>query len=118
MGEIRRAARRVAGAHRELEVTGGKKVLELRPAVDWDKGRALRLLLERMAPEAGPSSALYAGDDVTDEDAFAALGEATGEAGVAVVVRGETDGRATRADYALEDPGAVRRLLEILAGAG
>lgn len=117
VGEVRREVRRVAGEHGDLELTRGKKVSELRPAVDWDKGRALRLLLDRMGSGPGPASALYVGDDVTDEDAFAALQEARGEQGVAVVVRGEGDGRPTRADYALGDPGAVRRLLEVLGGA-
>jgi trehalose 6-phosphate phosphatase len=49
----------------------GRKVLEIRPPVPIGKDRAVRELLER-----GPVSvALYAGDDVTDLDAFAALAE-------------------------------------------
>ena len=47
----------------------GRKVLELRPPVDADKGTAVRHLLA----ETGLSRAMYAGDDTTDLDAFRAL---------------------------------------------
>ena len=47
----------------------GRKVLEIRPAVEADKGTAVRTLLRR----AGASRALYAGDDATDLDAFDGL---------------------------------------------
>jgi trehalose 6-phosphate phosphatase len=49
----------------------GRKVLEIRPPVPIGKDRAVRELLERRPA----SVALYAGDDVTDLDAFAALAE-------------------------------------------
>lgn len=47
----------------------GRKVLEVRPPVDADKGTAVAHLLH----ERGLRRALYAGDDATDLDAFAAL---------------------------------------------
>ena len=47
----------------------GRKVLEIRPPVDADKGTAVATLLE----EAKLRRALYAGDDTTDLDAFRAL---------------------------------------------
>jgi len=47
----------------------GRKVLEIRPPVDADKGTAVTTLLE----EASLRRALYAGDDTTDLDAFRAL---------------------------------------------
>ena len=61
---------------REAESAGlwthwGRKVLEIRPPVPVDKGQAVRELLSRTPVRA----ALYAGDDVTDLDAFDALGE-------------------------------------------
>jgi len=52
-----------------LEARWGRKVLELRPPVDADKGTAVRTLLE----ERGLRRALYAGDDTTDLDAFHGL---------------------------------------------
>jgi len=62
----------VAEAFPDLRRTGGKKVLELRPNVEWDKGRALQMLLERI-DRSGPHVPLFVGDDETDEDAFRAV---------------------------------------------
>jgi trehalose 6-phosphate phosphatase len=61
----------VAAGHAELRVTRGRKVLEVRPHVDWHKGTALAHLLG-MLGLADPASVfcLYIGDDRTDEDAF------------------------------------------------
>ena len=57
-------------AHRDGLVTRwGRKVLELRPPVEADKGTAVKRLLADRALD----RALYVGDDTTDLDAFAAL---------------------------------------------
>ncbi|MDI3298216.1 MAG: bifunctional alpha,alpha-trehalose-phosphate synthase (UDP-forming)/trehalose-phosphatase [Bacillota bacterium] len=69
------AAVRDASPAGGLVITPGKRVLEIRPDVAWDKGRAVLALLEAVA---GPDwqegwTILYAGDDVTDESAFRAL---------------------------------------------
>jgi trehalose 6-phosphate phosphatase len=47
----------------------GRKVLEIRPPVEVNKGLAVRELVRRYGLQAG----LFAGDDVTDLDGFAAL---------------------------------------------
>src|SRR5688500_7092487 len=69
--DIERQLRDLAGADTRVRVTCGKKVVELRPAVQWDKGRALIALAHRLDAERGPC--IFAGDDITDEDAFTAL---------------------------------------------
>lgn len=55
----------------------GKKVLEIRPPVSWDKGKAVLWLLARQKFLLGKTKLkvlpVYLGDDVTDEDAFKAL---------------------------------------------
>ena len=64
------AERAVYEAANQLEGTRlipGKKVLNVLPHDFPSKGDAIRLLLARL----GLDAALYAGDDVTDEDAFA-----------------------------------------------
>jgi trehalose 6-phosphate phosphatase len=71
-GEVREAVHAAADGHADLRVTEGKKVLEVRPRVEWDKGRAVLFLLGQMRPPAG-APVLYLGDDRTDEDAFHAL---------------------------------------------
>jgi trehalose-phosphatase len=62
-------------ASNSIVVTRGKRILEVRPNVVWDKGSAVKwildflssyLLKERPYP-------IYMGDDETDEDAFRAL---------------------------------------------
>jgi trehalose 6-phosphate phosphatase len=54
-----------------LDIHWGRKVMEVRPPVRIDKGAGVRALITRT----GVSGALYAGDDVTDLDAFRALRE-------------------------------------------
>ncbi|MBE0476067.1 MAG: trehalose-phosphatase [Coriobacteriia bacterium] len=107
----RRAVEHAASSSGTLRMTGGKKVFELRPDIDWDKGEALLLLL-RVPGLGGPAAVpLVLGDDVTDEDAFAAVRSC----GVAVAVLGEED-RPTLAHYSLDDVGQTGELLGRLAG--
>lgn len=53
----------------------GKKVFEVKPATEWEKGKAVLWLLSKQKPLlcAKPILPIYVGDDVTDEDAFRAL---------------------------------------------
>lgn len=45
--------------------------MEIRPCIDWDKGRALEYLLDTFGfNNASDFLPLYIGDDKTDEDAF------------------------------------------------
>ena len=88
---------------RLCRVTVAKAALELRPAVDWHKGRAVELIRYRVAPEAYP---VYIGDDATDEDAFRAAQDAGG-AGVFV---GPPDGD-TCAGWRLDSPADVTATL-------
>nr|NIP79610.1 trehalose-phosphatase [Gemmatimonadota bacterium]NIQ54381.1 trehalose-phosphatase [Gemmatimonadota bacterium]NIU74591.1 trehalose-phosphatase [Gammaproteobacteria bacterium]NIX44527.1 trehalose-phosphatase [Gemmatimonadota bacterium]NIY08750.1 trehalose-phosphatase [Gemmatimonadota bacterium] len=72
-----RAAVEAHCRRRGLRVTEGKKVFEVRPDVDWHKGRATEFLLDVVAgrERAGDASlpAIFIGDDRTDEDAFAVV---------------------------------------------
>ena len=97
--------RAVLARHKRLRMSGGKKVFELRPDIDWDKGRAVMWLLEALG--LGPEGVIpmYVGDDVTDEDAFRAL---YGR-GIGVVV-GEPP-YPSRATYSLRDTDEVQRFL-------
>lgn len=99
---------RVRAGHPKLRKSGGKKVYELRPQIDWHKGKAMLWLLEVLGLAEAKALPFYIGDDVTDEDAFRAL---EGR-GIGIVVRDGT--RRTAARFALEDPAEVRRFLEML----
>ena len=113
VGEVA-AAVRTAGQRTALRVTTGREVIELRPNIDWDKGKTLHWVLDYIRDNegAGPLLPIYLGDDITDEDAF----DAVDDDGIAILVRHSDDGdRATAARYALDDPDRVREFTERLA---
>ena len=108
--QVEQAVSEVAARHRKLRKTAGKKVYELQPDVDWNKGKALLWLLEAMGLDPEEMFPIYIGDDLTDEDAFRAVERC----GVGIVVNEKP--RATAARYFLKDPVEVELFLrEILA---
>ena len=112
VGDIVAATHQV-GQQQGLRVTTGRKVIELRPDIDWDKGSTLRWIMERSS-DRGPLLAIYIGDDLTDEDAF----DAVRSDGIGIVVRHSEDGdRPTAARFALNNPSDVPVLLNRLASA-
>ena len=91
----------------EFQLHRGKRAIEIRPRVDWNKGSALRWVGDAIgAPDA---LAIIFGDDATDEDAFRAFPE-----GVTVKV-----GRAQRtaAAYRVDGPAQVIRCIQRLGAA-
>jgi trehalose 6-phosphate phosphatase len=58
-----------------LKLRRGKKVWEIRPNIDWNKGRALAYILQKCLTRnwKNESSVVYIGDDQTDEDVFCLL---------------------------------------------
>jgi trehalose 6-phosphate phosphatase len=57
-----------------LRLTSGKRVLEVRPDIDWHKGKALMFMVAAIEKTRGASMLpMFVGDDKTDEDGFAAL---------------------------------------------
>jgi len=55
-----------------LQITRGKKVLEVRPQISWGKGNAVLNMLHTDKPQRRRVS-VFIGDDTTDEDVFRAL---------------------------------------------
>ncbi|MDX6512484.1 MAG: trehalose 6-phosphate phosphatase [Gaiellaceae bacterium] len=88
----------------------GRKVLELLPPVDATKGTAVRALLE----ERGLRRALYAGDDTTDLDAFAALDGLDVAVRVAMASPEGPPALRDAADVVLEEPDELLTLLRDL----
>jgi trehalose 6-phosphate phosphatase len=115
VGEVA-AAVRAAGQRHALRVTTGREVIELRPDIDWDKGKTLRWVIDHLrhaGPQAGANlMPIYLGDDITDEDAF----DAVRHDGIPIVVRHTDDGdRATAALFALDSPARVTEFTDRLA---
>ncbi len=98
----------VAARHRELRRMHGKKVYELLPDMNWNKGKAMLWLLETLGLQSQNALPIYIGDDRTDEDAFRALEKR----GVAIVVSDEA--QVTAASYTLRNPEEVERFLQKL----
>jgi len=98
-------ATRLYRMREEIVVRPGKEAFEIRPSVEWDKGKTLLWLLEKSTVAGGePPWPLCVGDDRTDEDAFRAIGER----GVTVFVGTP---RQTTARYYLMNVGEVAALL-------
>jgi trehalose-phosphatase len=106
--KVTRAVNEAIARHRELRMITGKKVYELQPDIDWNKGRAVAWLLETLGLEQPEVLPLYIGDDRTDEDAFRVLQQR----GVGIIVTEEL--RPTAARYALKGPAEVERFLREL----
>ncbi|MDK2846947.1 MAG: trehalose 6-phosphate phosphatase [Desulfuromonadales bacterium] len=107
--EIETAVDDVLTDHEDLRKTGGKKIFELRPDIDWDKGRAVAWILMQLGLDGKKVLPFYIGDDLTDEDAFRELREK----GIGILVRDEN--RLTMARYAVENTEEVRLFLHSLA---
>lgn len=106
--QLKETVAEVLHRHTRLRLSKGKKVYELQPNIDWHKGKALRWLLLALELKRDDVIPLYIGDDVTDEDAFAAIRDD----GIGILVAGKA--RQTRARYLLKDPQEVQRFLAAL----
>jgi len=95
---------------KQVRLTAGKEVLEVRPPVRWTKGSVVSwLLARRRALSRGPVLPVYIGDDLTDEDAFRAIGKR------GVTVRVGAGNPRTRARYRVRSPAEAARFLEIIS---
>ena len=90
----------------KLKKGGGKKILELKPDIEWDKGKAIHWLMEALNIDSQNYLPVYIGDDLTDEDAFKALADI----GVGILVG--RHGEPTAAQYQLRNVLQVRQFLE------
>jgi alpha,alpha-trehalase len=108
--EVQRAVDAAAARHPELRRIDGKKVYELLPNIDWNKGKAVLWLLQMLGLESrsGGIRPIYIGDDRTDEDAFHALEQR----GVGILVSEQSQPTAAR--YSLQNPLEVERFLRAL----
>lgn len=91
-----------------LRLSQGRMVLEVRPTIKWDKGKALEFLLDSLGfADCADVLPVYIGDDRTDEDAFKVLRK-RGQ-GVGILV--SKCPKETSASYSLQDPTEVMEFL-------
>ncbi len=92
-----------------LKKSGGKKVIEIQPAIDWHKGKAVRWLLDALDLKNENVVPIYIGDDLTDENAFREI--KTDGIGILVAEKKKK----SDAHYVLGDTDAVRAFLKKLS---
>jgi alpha,alpha-trehalase len=107
--KVEKVVDRVSDHHSDLRKSRGKKIFELQPDVDWNKGKALLWLLEALSLDRRDVREIYIGDDTTDEDAFSALRP---RQGIGILVTESP--RPTAASYVLADTRDVRAFLKKL----
>jgi len=95
----------------KVVVTSGKKVYEVRPGVDWNKGEAIALLIDKYGKPKTKTGVLpiFLGDDTTDEDGFKVVVK---QGGISVFVGEETHDSAAR--YHLKSPAEVEQFLRMM----
>ncbi|THU52667.1 hypothetical protein C4D60_Mb10t06350 [Musa balbisiana] len=107
-GALIEQVRSVLKEYPKLRLTPGRKVLEIRPTIKWDKGKALEFLLESLGfADCKDVMPVYIGDDRTDEDAFKVLRDRGQGLGILV----SKFPKETNATYSLQEPTEVKDFL-------
>ncbi|XP_054796524.1 probable trehalose-phosphate phosphatase C isoform X1 [Prosopis cineraria] len=110
--ELEEKVKSVLKRHQDFSLSEGKKVLEIRPSIEWNKGHALEYFLDTLGLSSSSNILpVYIGDDRTDEDAFKVIQE-RGQ-GYPIIV--SSIPKDTRALYSLRDPSEVLIFLSRLA---
>jgi trehalose 6-phosphate phosphatase len=100
---LKQSVKRAVADYDALKASYGKKIIEIRPRLRWNKGTAGKWLIKSL----GKGLPVYAGDDYTDEDAFYDL-----KRGVTILVS-KTLCRSD-AKYYVRNVGELTRFLSIL----
>jgi trehalose-phosphatase len=106
--KVESAVDEVLSLNKGLRKTGGKKIFELRPDIEWDKGKAIAWIQQKLDLAREDVLTFYLGDDLTDEDGFRELQDR----GIGILVRDEN--RPTAAHYAVDNSEDVRLFLHML----
>ena len=96
-----------------IRVSSGKKVWEVRPPIDWHKGKAVEIIMKELRTVLGGEGGLviYLGDDTTDEDVFKIIHHPQGWS---IFVGQENP--SSNADYFLNSTSEVATFLSRLLG--
>jgi alpha,alpha-trehalase len=103
---IEGAVKEIVKNNEALRFMSGKKVFEILPNIHWDKGQAIRWIMEALKISWSEASVVYIGDDVTDEYAFRTVRTR----GTGILVSEKL--MASAADFELSSADKVRELFE------
>jgi len=103
---VKETVRKIANNSSDLKRSSGKKVAEIRPDIEWDKGKAISWLMNEVGIKKSEFTPIYIGDDITDEDAYREIRDS----GIGIQVG--QHGEPTSAQYFLRDVQEVRQLLQ------
>lgn len=106
--KVKDLIKKISRDFNDLKLTKGKKIFELQPDINWDKGKALKWLLKLFKFNQKNTLPFYFGDDTTDEDAFLALD------GVGIGICIQQTAKPTYADYVLDSPKQLSQFLNEL----
>lgn len=99
----------ILAKHKGFKKGEGKKIIEIKPDIDWHKGKAVNWILDALnLSDNNNVIPVYIGDDITDEDAF----ETLKDKGIGIMVGGH--GKKTAAKYALKNVFQVREFFKKL----
>jgi len=107
--QVVQAANILIAGDKKFKKGRGKKILEIKPALDWHKGKAIEWIMNKLEYSYPDKYVpLYVGDDVTDEDGFRALADD----GIGILVGKHS--QLSAAQYHLKDVNHVDEFLDYL----
>ena len=112
LDDIRNCINNIINDNHSLRLMEGKKVFEIMPRIDWDKGKAIRWIMQALGLRFDEVNVVYIGDDTTDEDAFRIIRTR----GVGVLVSGNS--RRSAADFRVSSVDEVKKLFEYMLSKG
>lgn len=106
--KIKEFVGKVVADNDALRLMNGKMVFEILPAIDWNKGKAVRWIMKALNLSWEEHTVFYFGDDTTDEDAFRAVSSR----GVGILVSEKE--KQSAAQFRLVNPDEVAKLFQQL----
>ena len=104
--QIEKSVKKIVAEYDSLRLMSGKMVFEILPNIDWNKGKAIRWIMQALKIEWNDASVVYIGDDTTDEYAFRAIRTR----GTGILVSEKL--KESSSDFHLSTPDDVKKLFE------